>query len=60
VLAEGVKGPFTRINFPGRAPRTLVLGINDRGQNVGLYENPNTTPDRQQSSMRMPGMVPGH
>ncbi len=33
------KGRVTRIDVPG-APRTLVLGMNDLGQIVGAYENP--------------------
>jgi hypothetical protein len=43
LLARGVRGPFTPVDFPG-APRTLVGGLNDRGQLVGTYENPDTTP----------------
>jgi hypothetical protein len=42
VLRRGVNGPFTPIDFPG-APRTLVTGLNDHGQIVGLYENPRAT-----------------
>jgi uncharacterized membrane protein len=37
-LLEGVSGPVTRVEFPG-APQTAALGINDRGQIVGAYEN---------------------
>jgi hypothetical protein len=39
-LLKGVKGPVTRVDFPG-APQTVALGINDRGQVVGAYLNPN-------------------
>ena len=39
VLANGVGGPFTPIDFPS-APRTIALGINDGGSIVGAYENP--------------------
>jgi probable HAF family extracellular repeat protein len=43
LLAKGVKGPFTPVSFPG-APRSIANAINDRGQIVGLYENPTATP----------------
>ncbi|MFG1708320.1 hypothetical protein ACFLIM_34460 [Nonomuraea sp. M3C6] len=36
LLAKGVKGPFTRIEFP-RAPASVAFGINNRGQIVGAY-----------------------
>jgi uncharacterized membrane protein len=39
---EGVDGPITRVDYPG-APQTAALGINDRGQVVGAYENPDAT-----------------
>jgi probable HAF family extracellular repeat protein len=39
LLRKGVKGRFTPIDFPG-APRTFVTGLNDHGQIVGGYENP--------------------
>jgi hypothetical protein len=55
MLRRGVKGPFTPIDFPG-APRTLAADINDRGQIVGAYENPDAAPD-QQSPMQMPMMM---
>ena len=58
LLAKGVEGPFTPIDFPG-APRTVAFGINDRGQIVGVYENPDAAPDGQQSPMRMPMMMSG-
>ena len=45
LLAKGVEGPFTPIDFPG-APGTGATGINDRGQIVGIYENPDAAPDR--------------
>ena len=41
-LLKGVDGPVTRVDFPG-APQTAALGINDRGQVVGAYENPDVT-----------------
>jgi uncharacterized membrane protein len=41
-LLRGVDGRVTRVNFPG-APQTAALGINDHGQIVGAYENPDTT-----------------
>jgi probable HAF family extracellular repeat protein len=55
LLARGVMGPFTPIDFPG-TQRTLAWGLNDRGQIVGLYENPDAGPDGQPSPMRMPMM----
>ena len=58
LLAKGVKGPFTPIDFPG-APKTAAFDINDRGQIVGGYENPDAAPDGQQSPMRMPMMMSG-
>jgi probable HAF family extracellular repeat protein len=56
LLANGPSGRFTRIDFPG-APRTVAVGINDRRQIVGAYENPAATAGRQRSPMRMPGMM---
>ena len=55
LLAKGRSGPFTPIDFPG-APRTVAVGINDRGQIVGAYENPDAAPDREPSPMQMPMM----
>jgi probable HAF family extracellular repeat protein len=40
LLARGVSGPFTPISVPG-APDTLAIGLNDRGQITGTYNNPN-------------------
>jgi hypothetical protein len=60
VLAKGVGGPFTLIDFPG-APRTLVLGINDHGQIVGQYENPNAAAAERGSAAAMspfPSLAP--
>jgi uncharacterized membrane protein len=39
---KGLNGPVTPVDFPG-APQTAALGINDRGQVVGAYENPGAT-----------------
>jgi hypothetical protein len=39
VLRRGADGPFTRIDFPG-APLTAAYDINDHGQIVGAYLNP--------------------
>jgi uncharacterized membrane protein len=58
LLAKGVEGDFSPIDFPG-APRTVAFDINDRGQIVGAYENPDAAPDRQPSPMQMPGMTSG-
>jgi uncharacterized membrane protein len=52
-LLKGVNGPVTRVDFPG-APQTAALGINDRGQIVGAYENPNAGASAQRS--RAPAM----
>jgi uncharacterized membrane protein len=46
LLAMGARGPATPISFPG-APGTISTGINDQGQIVGFYENPNAAPSRQ-------------
>jgi uncharacterized membrane protein len=46
LLAKGVTGPSTPVGFPG-APRSVAYGLNDRGQIVGLYENPAATPGPQ-------------
>jgi uncharacterized membrane protein len=53
LLAKGVEGPFTPVNFPG-APRSIANGINDRGQIVGNYQNPNATPSRQRTGAPPP------
>jgi hypothetical protein len=58
LLAKGVKGRFTPVNFPG-APRTLAFGLNDRGQITGAYENPDVAPNGQPNPMRMPMMMSG-
>jgi probable HAF family extracellular repeat protein len=50
LLAKGAKGPFTRVGFPG-APKSIATGLNDRGQIVGNYQNPNPTPSRQRDGM---------
>jgi probable HAF family extracellular repeat protein len=42
VLRDGADGPVTRIEIPG-ALGTGATGINDRGQIVGRYGNPNAT-----------------
>jgi probable HAF family extracellular repeat protein len=58
MLAEGVEGDFTPIDFPG-APSTAAFGLNDRGQITGTYVNPNAAPDDQPSPVRMPMMSGG-
>jgi probable HAF family extracellular repeat protein len=50
LLAKGATGPFTPVGFPG-APRSVANGLNDRGQIVGRYENPNATPSPQRDAM---------
>jgi uncharacterized membrane protein len=56
VLAEGVEGPLTRIEFPG-APGTVATDINDRGQIVGIYANPDPAPDRERGPTRSPMLM---
>jgi probable HAF family extracellular repeat protein len=46
VLRQGGGGPVTRIDVPG-ALGTGAMGINDRGQVVGLYINPKAAPSPQ-------------
>jgi hypothetical protein len=46
VLRQGGGGPVTRIDVPG-ALGTGAMGINDRGQIVGVYLNPKAGPSRQ-------------
>jgi hypothetical protein len=58
LLANGVNGRFTPIDFPG-APSTAVFGINDRGQITGTYVNPDAAPNGQRSPMQMPGTMSG-
>jgi hypothetical protein len=50
LLAKGVKGPFTPVNFPG-APMTLVAGLNDRVQLVSSYQNTRAVADPQSTGM---------
>jgi uncharacterized membrane protein len=50
LLRNGIKGRFTPVGFPG-APRSVANGLNDRGQIVGRYENPNATPSPQRDGM---------
>jgi uncharacterized membrane protein len=52
LLAKGANGPFTPIRFPG-APRSVAYDLNDRGQIVGLYENPDA-PDPQPTGTQPP------
>jgi probable HAF family extracellular repeat protein len=52
LLAKGAGGPFTGIDVPG-APATGATGINDRGQIVGLYANPEAPPGPPSTSTPM-------
>ena len=56
LLAQGIKGPFTPIDFPG-APGTIAFKINDRGQIVGVYDNTAASPSGKPSPMPMPMMM---
>jgi hypothetical protein len=56
LLARGVNGAFRPVDVPG-APRTFATGLNDRGQIVGTYENPDASPqDGGSPPMNMPGL----
>jgi uncharacterized membrane protein len=44
LLRRGADGPFTPIDIPGAIVGTNATGINDHGQIVGRYGNPNTMP----------------
>jgi probable HAF family extracellular repeat protein len=46
LLRRGAGGPVTRIDVPG-ALGTGAMGINDRGQVVGVYINPDAAPTLQ-------------
>jgi hypothetical protein len=50
-------GEFTRITVPGARVGTAATDINDHGQIVGFYVNPDAAPDRQPSPMGMPMMM---
>jgi probable HAF family extracellular repeat protein len=50
LLRKGVKGPITPIAFPG-APNTLPNGINDLGQIVGGYQNPDSPPTAMSAAL---------
>jgi uncharacterized membrane protein len=52
LLAKSVKGPFTRVGFPG-APRSIANGLNDRGQIVGNYQNPSAAPSPQPAARQL-------
>jgi hypothetical protein len=56
LLRKGVKGPITPIAFPG-APNTLPNGINDLGQIVGAYQNPDIPPNPQGTSVQPPNAM---
>jgi hypothetical protein len=53
LLARGARGPLTPIDVPG-APRNAVTGLNDRGQLVGFYENPDAAPSPQPTVTQPP------
>jgi hypothetical protein len=59
LLARGVNGAVRPVNVPG-APRTFATGLNDRGQLVGAYENPDAAAGPQDGGsppMDMPGLL---
>ena len=53
---NGLEGPATPINFPG-APKSVALGINDRGDIVGLYEAPANPPNTAATDEQRPGAL---
>jgi hypothetical protein len=54
----GATRPRATIAFDAPdAAFTFPFGINNRGQIVGAYENPDATPDGEQSPMQMPMMM---
>jgi hypothetical protein len=57
LLRKGVKGPITPIAFPG-APNTLPNGINDLGQIVGGYQNPDSPPSPPGAGMQPSAAMP--
>jgi hypothetical protein len=60
LLAKGVNGRFTPIDFPG-ARRTQVGGLNDQGTIVGRYENSASRETRAGASaqrLRRPAQPP--
>jgi hypothetical protein len=52
------RGRLSRIDFPGAAG-TSTFDLNDRGQIVGIYANPDAAPNGQRRPMQMPGMMSG-
>jgi hypothetical protein len=52
LLRKGLKGPITPIAFPG-APSTLPNGINDLGQIVGGYQNPDRPPSAMSTALAL-------
>jgi hypothetical protein len=52
LLRNGIRGPYTTIDFPG-APATLAIGLNNGGDIVGAYQNPDVAPA---APMEMPGL----
>jgi probable HAF family extracellular repeat protein len=56
LLARGIDGPFTPINVPG-APDTFAIGLNDRGQITGTYNNPNAVPSQRWVGMLQMGRL---
>jgi probable HAF family extracellular repeat protein len=51
LLSDGADGPFTPIDIPGAIVGTNATGINDRGQIVGRYGNPNPTTNQPTPDM---------
>jgi uncharacterized membrane protein len=59
LLRHGADGPFTPIDIPGAIVGTNATGINDHGQIVGRYGNPNAMPGQPPPDMAPPTR-PGH
>jgi probable HAF family extracellular repeat protein len=51
LLSDGADGPFTPIDISDAIVGTNATGINDRGQIVGRYGNPNATTDQSAPDM---------
>lgn len=53
LLRNGADGPVRQIDVP-RAPNTQVVGLDDRGRLIGVYQNPNVAPGAQRTLASRP------